>query len=434
MTGEQEQTLSARKRKLSELADGHDYHDPPLSRTTQRTSSRDLMPPPLPKSKLSRQLESPLNVRSHAVGSLSQNPSQQSVRTRQENNFELPHQSTVVHPHGSYQSLPFRPSPSRMRQLVGQSEELDTAQDFLHGNQLTPRRVQDSHVNHLAPRLPSASPAAHRLPFAMPEAFRTEPSDSRMRLRQNPGFGTTHHGEAYPNDHLQPDSRSREPLRVFTSSQLNRLSQRNVDDSHRTPRSQAGVRHSGASVTSPFFREDGTPDLQQERSPATHSIVHPSFAEQSRDYRDGFGPTSTPTRVSQPTLNGLSFISYPHRPSDHQPLYSSPSHHGDMSHHNRERLAPSSRDPQGLFQRPQFSSSSAHSRTRERPYLTDPRSRISFAPSQARQVSQERVLSNIRGVRGVNSQGTHGSFSRTRPMDPMGHCLPQSGSRRPVYR
>ncbi|KAI7337575.1 hypothetical protein KC315_g2206 [Hortaea werneckii] len=50
MTGEQEQTLSARKRKLSELADGHDYHDPPLSRTTQRTSSRDLMPPPLPNS------------------------------------------------------------------------------------------------------------------------------------------------------------------------------------------------------------------------------------------------------------------------------------------------------------------------------------------------------------------------------------------------
>ena len=434
MTGEQEQTSSARKRKLSELADGHSYGDPPLSKTNQRTSSRDLMPPPLPKSKLSQQLKSPFNVQSRADGSLWGTPSQLSVRTRQENNWELPHRSTVLHEYGPSQSLPFRPSPSRMRQPVGQHEELDTAHNFVHRDQFAPRNIQGSHDSHLAPRLPMASPANHRRQFAMPDASRTEPSDSRVLPRRNPYFGTTHHGEGYSNDYRPLASRSREPLQTLTSSQLNRLLQRNVDDSHHTPRSGAGVRRSGGSVTSPFFREDGLPDLQQERPPTRRSMIHSSLAGQNRDYRSGLDNISTPVDVTQPTLNGLSFIDYPHRPSDHQPLYSSPSRHGDMSHHNREHLAPSSRDPQGLFHRPQFSRSSAGSRAGDRLYLTDPRTRISFAPSQARQVSPERILSNIRGVRGVNSQGAPGIFSRTRPIGPTGHTLPQAGSRNHVYR
>lgn len=434
MTGEQEQTSSARKRKLSELSDGHSYGDPPLSKTNQRTSSRDLMPPPLPKSKLSQQLKSPFNVQSRAAGSLWGTPSPLSVRTRQANNWELPHRSTVVHEYGPSQSLPFRPSPSRMRQPVGQHEELDTAHNFVHRDQLAPRNIQGSHASHLAPRLPIASPATYPPPFAMPDASRIEPTDSHVLPRRNPYFGTTHHGDELSNDYRPPASRGREPLQTLTSSQLNRLLQRNADDSHHTPRSEAGVRRPGASVTSPFFREGGLPDLQQERSPTRRSMIHPSHAEQNRDYRNGLDNISTPVDVTQPTLNGLSLIDYPHRPSDHQPLYSSPSRHDDMSHHNRERLAPSARDPQGLLQRPQLSRSSAGSRTGDRLYLTEPRSRISFAPSQARQVSQERVLSNIRGVRGVNSQGAHGSLSRTRPMDPTGHTLPQAGSRHLVYQ
>ncbi|RMZ02840.1 hypothetical protein D0862_05885 [Hortaea werneckii] len=81
ITEEQQQTSSARKRKLSELADGHNYHDPPLSRTNHRMSSRDLMPPPLPKPKPSQQLRSPSDVQSRAVGSLWRTSSRQPVQS-----------------------------------------------------------------------------------------------------------------------------------------------------------------------------------------------------------------------------------------------------------------------------------------------------------------------------------------------------------------
>ena len=433
ITEDQQQTSSARKRKLSELADSHNYHDPPLSRTNHRTSSRDLMPPPLPKSKLPQQLRSPLDVQSRAVGSLWRTPSQQPVQSRQEGHRETHQHPTFVHNYAPQQILPFRPSPSRMRQRGGQLEELDAAQDSVHRNQLASRNIQDSHASHFAPRVTLASPALHRSPFPMPNVSRSGPMDSRVLPRRNPDAGTIYHGEELSNDHHPPESQRREPLQAFTSSQINRLSQRNEDGSHHTPRSQAGLRQSGVPVTSPFFREDRLPDIRPERPPTRHSMAHSSFAEQRRDYRDGLSHPSTPSRASQPTLNGLSFIDYPHRTSDHQPLYSSPSHHVDTSHHSAQRLAPSSRDFQGLFQRPPISRSSAVSRTGDRPYLTDPRYRISFAPSQGHQVPQERVLSQIRGVRGVNSQPSV-SLSRTRPTNSTGYSLPQAGSRRPVYQ
>lgn len=434
ITEEQQQTSSARKRKLSEFADGHNYHGPPLSITNHRTSSRDLMPPPLPKPKLSQQLRSSLDVQSRAAGSLWRTPSQQLVQSRQGKHWESHQQATVLHNYAPQQTLPFRPSPSRMRQPRGQLEELDAAQDSVHRNQLASRNVQDNHASHLAPRMTLASPAFHRSSFPMPNASRTGPLDSRVLPRRYPDSETTHHGEEFPNDHHPPESRRREPLQAFTSSQINRLSQRNGDGSHHTPRSQAGPWHSGVPVTSQFFREDRLPDIQPERPPTRHSMAQYSFAEQRRDYRDGLSHSSTRGRASQPTLNGLSFIDYPHRPSDHQPLYSSPSHHVDTSHPNAHRLAPSSHDSQGLFQRPQFSRSSAASRAGDRPYLPDPRSRTTFAPSQVHQVPQERVLSRIRGVRGIDTQGPHGSFSRTRPMNPTGHSLLQTGSRGPVYQ
>lgn len=434
ITEEQQQTSSARKRKLSELADGHNYHDPPLSRTNHRMSSRDLMPPPLPKPKPSQQLRSPSDVQSRAVGSLWRTSSRQPVQSGQEGRWEMQENPAVVPNYTPQQILPFRPSPSRIRQSEGQLEELDSARDFVQRNQPASRNIQDNHASHFAPQVTLASPALHRSPFPMPNISRNGPLDSRVLPRQHLDPGTTHHGEEIPNGHHPLESQRREPLQAFTSSQINRLSQRNVDGLHHTPPSQAGVWHSGVSVTSPFFREHGLPDIQPEQPPTRHSMARSSFAEQRADYRHGLSLSSTPGRASHPTLNGLSFIDYPHRPSDHQPLYSSPNYHVDTPHHNAQRLVPSSRDSQGLFQRPHISRSSAASRAGDRPYLTDPKSRISFAPSQAHQVPQEKVLSHIRGVRGVNTQGPHGTSSRTRPMNPTGYSLLQAGSRRPVYQ
>ncbi|KAK3067439.1 hypothetical protein LTR53_015702, partial [Teratosphaeriaceae sp. CCFEE 6253] len=200
-----------------------------------------------------------------------------------------------------------------------------------------------------------------------------------------------------------------------------------------------------ASVASPFFKRGvaSTSDAQRRPMPAgagrvpsnSHSRdarVHHWTSSPHHEHVQSFAPPSNPQRLPPMTRS--------REAPEPQPLYDTVSYRRpDPDQYQCTHDPPQTpRNLQGLFQRPDRPTPSA-AYAQSRPQSTAYRGRVSLPPNKHTMLpptgSQERALSQIRGVRGVISQGLRPSLYGQGPLyDAPRSLFSSAGGRRSVKR
>ncbi|KAK5127574.1 hypothetical protein LTR85_006914 [Meristemomyces frigidus] len=450
--GEHDNSSSSRKRKLAEYA-----ADVPQNNGYElrpRRSSRDLMPPPLPK------LKAPQREALHVVQPMTSQDMRRPPSSRQsahafQDPSQRPQQLEYRDSHytsSEQEALPFRAS----RSHAAPSPDNNKGGSAYHDASNERRRAQASAWNRNAhpvqplAQLSIGSPQRQQAPFHRSLKSRSAIPQPIQHTSRRPGSRVTEYDVDYGTVAQQQDYQARQPLQPLSASYLNHqvAVPSRSRNAHATPSPQRQSQPPAASVVSPFFKRGATswPPPTTQCPPTRGSYVQPHYASLSRETATGY--SRAPSQLEppddysqQPSLNGLSFIERPHRPVDHQPLYQSPSQRpvagGRLSRASRIPQTP--RNSQGLFQRPDrapFPTATTYALSRPQSIANS--GRISFQPNQqptslAR--NQEQALSQIRGVRGLSSQGARPRNYDSGPLyDPIRTLYSSAGGRRSVRR
>lgn len=469
VAAEYENSSSSRKRKVADYdAYGADTADgQPFLEPHPRVSSRDLMPPPLKVS----------NPHQHAMPRGSEpvplrylrrpSTSRQSTRAHKDQPRTSSHQMETRDDRGrgdnvlrqaflrqasvEHRTLPFTPSPVHETQLRAVPEGALPIHDTHRYERRAPPIAATNSRSPYQPlaQLSIGPPQRHKGLVSRPVEFSSALLQSTRYPQGQSGARTTRYDADHGTVAQQRDDQVRKPLQPFSASYLNRqpgMSSQVGQPSAVVP-PQRQSQPSAASVISPFFKR-GHGAISRptgfQRPPAQGSFVSPHYASRGLDTATShsLAPShhdTSHTHGQWPSLNGLSFMERPGRPAERQTLYHPPNRPEAMDDkHIRQSMIPQTpRNSQGLFQRPDRPSAPA-SYESSRPQSTTHRSRISFVPGQqprSSATSQEQALSQIRGVRGISSQGVRlNNYENGLLYDPGRMLYSSAGGRRSVRR
>ncbi|KAK3068452.1 hypothetical protein LTR53_013961, partial [Teratosphaeriaceae sp. CCFEE 6253] len=413
---EPESSSSARKRKLARYEPEQTNLSAPR-KSVAREKSRDLMPPPLPKSTVLRRQISPVTGQlrahqprsvfgSHQAGGLS--PDQAWQMDSVEPGGHAPSRRSL-----NAQAIPFRPILTNS----GADKQVPSSHRVLDPTE--PLHDQPQHSIQRRHGRESRSSLHNGLLQRPVDQQNAAPPPAQSMQHE------MEHDDTHYDANGERDNWVGPPPRFFSGPNVDR--QLPPGDANS---GQYGIQSLTqpvtASVASPFFKRGLASISDTQGRPLPNGVVRRPPSSHTRDARvshwtssprhehvQDFAPLSNPQRL--PLITKLRGAAEP------QLLYDTvPYRRPDPNQHQRTHDPPQTpRNLQGLFQRPDRPPPSA-AYAQSRPQSTAYRGRVSLPPNKHTMLpptgSQERALSQIRGVRGVSSQGVRPSLYGQGPL------------------
>ncbi|KAK0284100.1 hypothetical protein LTR35_005814 [Friedmanniomyces endolithicus] len=412
---------STRKRKLTDYAPELAEHT--ITHVPQpRSNSRELMPPPLPRLRrgIDRTAAAPF-VRSQAVAEpvdhfhdernwqreaaggrdmnepcspLRLNPQALPFRSSRSDSMHQQHHyhHNVQYPHG--------PAPNRQGQFKAENSHPDPTQQLMHRER---------------------------------EGLLTFPS-------HHPESRDTHHNAGYGFVAQRPERPVQTPQHLYSANQIHQELSSGLSN-------RLGLispaKHSVppvASVVSPFFKRGAAAGSPGQRPPTGSFHVGSQYRIQDETDRTHLSDSYAQVHPQRRSLIGSTFADRLRQTVDHQAPYQMRPHQAATGlASSKDRDVPQTpRNPHGLFQRPDlphFPPSYAHNMGQANGH----RGRVSLPPSrqtvETAQSSQEKALSQIRGIKGAGSVGTRPRQQYNGPLyDAPRTLFSSAGGRRSVRR
>lgn len=409
------------------------------------------MPPPLPRTKPSR----PLPTFGSSLDSRPRIPQAQSLHSSQQQNPRL-WQPPLVQKQSEQHDSSIAPYGYAISQQQGKVR-VDTSS----GLQRHPQGFQ----HHIESRNHFGHPghaAQTRLDFngydtvSLAQLSIQSPDESDFRLSQRPTGDysyTPQSRQQIPSQHPNSENGLSEQQREYYGlspsgyiDQRPETMQRPAEScmqsamSANTP--QAILQDRNAIASSPFFKRGPPtfrPDIMQ-RPPARRSHAHLTAYDDGRATYPANASLS-PNFAESRGSNRRSFLHQSHGPGNHQALYQHqyPQYRARATNHDQYRtmIPQTPRNSPGLLRRPDRPPSAVH-RSPVKPESRSYNRRItlppSTGPSMPMATTQDEVLSQIRGVRGVSSHRHIPGYQLAAPNHNVARTLFASGPRQSVRR
>ena len=442
-----ERSSSARKRKRVEHLHSKVEQDVGQSRNIRR-HSRDLMPPPLPRTKPAHLLptfEMSRNNRPEILQTQSVHSSEQQIRhpwqpSSAQRQFEQRDSSTAPYKYAMSQrqeQAHVDTSSGLQRQPQAFHQDIEPQKHFGHSGYVPQTRLDVNGYDAVS---------LAQLSLRSPDEDDFRPSQTLVGDRSD----ASRSRQPFPRQHWNwGNGLSEQQLDYYGLSPARYVDQRDewmhrpagshVQSSMSAQAPQAIPQGQHTIASSPFFKR-GQPDFR----PNTMQRSQARNQAHVMAYDSGRGTWSETTAIPQNLaefrgLNRTSYFDPPHRPVDHDTFYQRPQYHYGMAAHDQHStMVPKTpRNPQGLLRRPDRPPSVVH----RSPAKPEPRSynkRITLPPSTSLSMpmaaTQDEVLSQIRGVRGVSSHRHIPRYQPAAPNSNVARTLFSSGPRQSVRR
>ncbi|KAK5679813.1 hypothetical protein LTS10_007761 [Elasticomyces elasticus] len=434
---EHDLSSASRKRKLAQ----YEPEQPQRIAEHQarpRGGSRELLPPPLPKpkSKLSQARPSaaaPVVQRQTMPMQLDQEYDERrherhDVRPKHR---ELPNEAPRSRLNA--QALPFRPSPDtdphrQDPRFSRQSHSYESAREQSRAHDV---REETGHQR--------AYEAAEELPMRQADRpYATKPS---IPFYNRPDTQDMHYDAGYDPGHGISRTTPHAPLQALSALQIDQQLSREIDTRDGQHATERRAQPPVGPAPSPLFTRGAVGRTIESR------LGQSQYSRQPRDTTDyDMAPpsrsqsTQVPAYNQRPTMRSSAFVDTLRGATNPKSLYDTSSYRPTLNTgYSGNRVIPQTPlQSQGLFRRPDGPPPSASFTNSRLQQPTAHRSRVSLPPSQHSAMppaaSQERVLSQIRGVRGASSMGVRPNQHNHGPLYEPRAPFSSAGGRRSVRR
>ena len=445
---EAQQSSSARKRKRDEHLHSKLAQDIGHSRSL-RCLSRDLMPPPLPRTKPTHLLpasESSRDNRAETLQAQSLHSSGQQIRRPRQppstqRQFGQHDNSNMAYGYAMSQQpvqAQLDTSPGLQRQPQAFDQHIEPQKHFGRSGYVPHTRldVNDHDVVSLSQlslrSYDEDDTRIHRRPIG----------DHNYASQSIQPFPSEYQNRATHLSEQQREYYGLSPSRSVDQRQglIHREVRSRVQSAMFAPPPQATPHGQHTLASSPFFERDQPafrPDTMQ-RSPARRNQAQLMAFDPAQGALSG--TTAIPrSLIESHGMNRSSYVDPPRRPGDHPTLYQRPQYQHDMAtqrqHSNMIPQTP--RNSHGLLMRPDRPPPVAH----RSPVESESRNynkRITLPPSRGPPMPmatmQDETLSQVRGVRGVSSHRHIPGYQQASPHHNVARTLFSSGPRQSVRR
>ena len=327
-----------------------------------------------------------------------------------------------------HQELPTQPVPAQYgdpQRNFSQREVPPTRIDY----DVHQPAARNDHGTQSFAQLSLQSPSRRRNQYDQPTFERRPVDHDYHRSRDDQAAFAAHRNSLYrATDHYHGHD-ARPQLQTFSRSYQDRRNTpvRRENKLRSTPAQQIAPQVPAGSVISPFFKRgppaSRPPTLQ--RPPTRGSYIRRQYASPTPEATTNYQMASVSSRAPQAfserkTINVFSFVDNPHRSFDQRPSYQ-PTEYRSGTGNTVQQPSMISQTPcnsQGLLQRadrPPPSASYAPGRPQSNMY----RKRVSLplraGPQMPMASNQDEALSQIQGVRGLNSQNGFPTHQRAPP-------------------
>ncbi|KAK0947157.1 hypothetical protein LTR29_001440 [Friedmanniomyces endolithicus] len=415
----QNTSSSTRKRKLKQYAPELSEHDT-THMPRPRGNSRELMPPPLPRphqrtertaAAPSARLQAVANPFDHvhdehtwqretATGRDTNGPHSQSRLTAQAQSFRFPRSNSVYHQHHLHHDSPY---------------PRDSAPE--------PQWHYDVENSHHAPVQQST--------YQEREGLLTFPPN-------HPETRDRHQNALYGSVACRPERPARTPQHQYSPNQIDQELSTGLSNQLGFSSPQKHRVLPDVSIVSPFFKRGAASGSSATHRRTGGGNMQSQYRIQDQTDRTRSSHDYAQAHPQRPSLNGSFFADRLRQTVGHEALHQMRPYQTATNLAYTGEIPQTPRNSQGLFQQPdlpQLPASYAHNMWQSNAH----RGRVSLPPSRQTigpaKGSQEKALSQIRGVKGVSSLGTRPSQQQNCPLyDAPRTLFSSTGGRRSVRR